>query len=163
MDHFILDSNLNQWEDLPSLPTTKFNRAVGTAIDSHRMIVIESQDFIGCKSKCFMYDMRNFQKPELNKWIDLPHPPGPEVQAATSIDGKLVILNKVENCNEKSESNQLHLFNVDKMAWSKLPPTIHKRDHCALVSHGRYIYAFGGFQYHYTPGMGFGYGLSKYP
>lgn len=157
MDHFEFDDRLDAWEHIPSLPTDHINNVVGAAIDSHRMIVIESQDFIGCKSQTFLHDMRNC------KWACLPHAPEPEVQAATSIDGNLIVLNKVKKCNDETETNQVHLFDVDDKVWKKLPLTIHIRDHCALVSHGRHVYAFGGFKYHHTPYMGIGYGLSRYP
>ena len=95
----------------------------------------------------------------------MPFAPKPGAQAATSIDGKLIIMHRVRDCNDENETNRMHLFDIDidTMAWRKLPSTIHKRDHCALVSHGRHVYAFVGFRYYYTPGRGLGYGLSRHP
>ena len=111
--------------------------------------------------KVFIYDIHNRNKPHFDKWMKLPFDPKPEAQAATSIDGKLIILNAVSDCNDKTETNQMHLFYIDDMTWRKIPTTIHKRDHCALVSYGRYIYAFGGFRHHCRPGMGLACGAER--
>lgn len=152
MDHLIFNGNINQWENLPIIPTGPFRKVIGAAIDSNRMIVIGQRTGKKGQSQSFLYDIRNRNKPHLNEWAHLPCAPEPEVQAATSIDGKLVILNGVLRIrNVKTETNQMHLFDTGDMSWRKLPPTIHKRNNCVLASHGRYVYAFGGFGFEHYP------------
>lgn len=53
----------------------------------------------------------------------------------------------------ESFSNQVHRYNIEKKTWEEVAPRKHKCHGFTLASHGKYVYAFGGFTYSpdYTP------------